>query len=64
MLSPVARFPAFVERLESVCKNGRSEAADMTYNKLSVALLQWVEKIAKLNEKYQNVVIMENTHFF
>jgi len=42
----------------------RSQAADTSYQKLSSALFRWLESVARMDDKYTDVVVMENAHFF
>jgi hypothetical protein len=42
----------------------RSQAADTSYQKLSSALFRWLEGVARSDDKYTDVVVMENAHFF
>jgi len=44
--------------------NKRSQAADTSYQKLSSALFRWLDSVARMDEKYTDVVIMENAHFY
>lgn len=64
VLPPFAKFPTFVDRVESVVKGTRNQAADMTYQKFSFALFKWLEAVAKSDDKYTDVVMLENCHFF
>jgi len=63
VLVPLAVFPSFVERLESAVGGRRSQPVDTTYSKLSVAIFHHITEIASKDEKYHDVVYMENYHF-
>ena len=43
---------------------GRSQAADTSYQKLASGLFRWLEHVAKSDDKYTDVVYLENMHFF
>ncbi len=64
VLVPFAKFPSFVERLDSVVKGARCQAADTSLFKLWNALDKCVHAVAESNDKYMHVVFTENYHFF
>ncbi len=64
VLEPFLKFPVFVNRMEEVVRGVRSAAADATYYKLSRALFQLLEQVARQDSKYSDVVFMENLHYF
>lgn len=63
VLPTLLKFPCFLEHCESVIVGMRSQTADMTYSKCGVALLNWIERMSKQDEKYTDVVMMENMHY-
>lgn len=63
VLPTLLKFPAFIEHCEAVVGGRRSQTADMSYSKLAVALLAWIDRVAKQDEKYADVVVMENLHY-
>jgi hypothetical protein len=70
VLAPIAKFPAFVDRMESVVRavrvagEQRSSIVDSAYHKLAQSLFRWLEASAKSDEKYTDVALMENYQFF
>jgi hypothetical protein len=61
---PVAKFPSFVRQvLEMTGGQIVDFAEELLYN-LAKQLLQWIEGVAALNEKYADVVRVQNFGFF
>ena len=42
----------------------KSSAADTSYQKLSFALFRWLEGVAKSDDKYTDVLLLENYYYF
>ena len=64
VLAPLLKFPSFILKCESVVRGSGSSAADTSYQKLSFALFRWLETVAKSDEKYTDVCLIENYHYF
>jgi hypothetical protein len=64
ILIPFSKISAFIDRIESVVRGVRSQAADTTYHKLIFAMFKWLDTIALSDPKYTDVVYMENYHIF
>ena len=64
VLPPVLKFPSFILKCESVVRGTGSSAAATSYQKLSFALFKWLEGVAKSDEKYTDVCLIENFHYF
>uniref|UniRef100_A0A7S3FZU7 Exocyst complex component Sec3 C-terminal domain-containing protein n=1 Tax=Palpitomonas bilix TaxID=652834 RepID=A0A7S3FZU7_9EUKA len=65
VLLPFKKFPTFVRKLESQMPMGRRQPiADSSYSKLIVRLFEWLDGIARQEEKYYHIVKMENFHHF
>lgn len=70
VLPPLAKFPAFVERMEGVVRSvrvagaARSTVVDSAYHKLAQALFRWLEAQARADDKYTHVALMENYQYF
>ena len=51
MLPPIAKLPAFVDRVETIARSvraGRSAVVESTYHKLVGAAFRWLEAAAKV----------------
>jgi len=64
VLVPYAKFPSFSERMEVVVKGIRSQNVDTTYHKLTFAMFHYLDEIAKQDDKYADVVYMENYWYY
>eukprot|EP00808_Paulinella_micropora_P007567 g7670.t1 len=63
VLSPVAKFPSLVHKLQQIVGGSRSMVLDAAYHKLASTLFNWVGSIAVQEEKYTDKVLFENHHF-
>ena len=48
----------------AAASQARSQAADTSYQKLASALFRWLDGVAKSDDKYTDVVVMENAHHY
>lgn len=64
VLPPFSKFPAFVARMEQAVGHARNETADITYHKFAHTLFKWLGTVAESDDKYTDIVYMENFHFF
>jgi len=62
ILSPFLKFPLFIERIQLILQN--QTIMDISCHKLVQTLFNWLENIAKMDEKYADVVRLENYHYF
>lgn len=58
------KFPLFVDRMEGTSQRGRSQAVDATYQKVVGALFAHLDSVASSDEKYTDVVQLENNYYF
>jgi hypothetical protein len=64
VLEPLAKAPAFVERMDAAARGARSSAMETSCQKLTLALFALVDAVAKQDAKYSDLVFVENFHFF
>ena len=64
ILSPLLKFPNLILKCESIVLPLKSSAADTSYQKLSFALFRWLEGVAKTDDKYTDVCLLENYYYF
>ena len=64
ILSPLLKFPNLILKCESIVLPLKSSAADTSYQKVSFALFRWLEGVAKTDEKYTDVLLVENYYYF
>ena len=64
VLPPMLKFPNFILKCESIVHGSGSSAADTSYQKLSFALFKWVEGVAKSDDKYTDVCMLEQLYYF
>ena len=64
VLPPLLKFPNFILKCESCVRGSGSSAAATSYQKLSFALFKWLEGVAKSDDKYTDVCMVENAYYF
>ena len=64
VLSPLLKFPNFILKCESIVLPLKSSAADTSYQKMSLSLFRWLEGVAKTDDKYTDVLLVENAYYF
>ena len=64
ILAPLLKFPNLILKCESIVLPLKSSAADTSYQKMSFALFRWLEGVAKTDDKYTDVCLMENYYYF
>eukprot|EP00736_Rhodelphis_marinus_P007398 Rmarinus@m.14820 len=65
VLLPTRQFPVFVIRAEAILTHGHRNYTDQAYHDITDAVFQCIEGVANSDEKYKEIVRMENyRHFY